>query len=86
MSKMVRALSENGGIMLCALDSTDLVQKMQQIHEPSATVTAALGRLLTGCALMGATLKSTTDTLSLRVQGNGPCGLLFAAVSSRATA
>lgn len=83
MSKLVRAISENGGVTICALDSTDIVREMERIHHPSATVSAALGRLLTGCALMGANLKNLQDTLSVRVNGDGPCGLLFAMVDGK---
>ncbi len=32
MGKMVRTISEDGGIICCALDSTDMVYRAEQIH------------------------------------------------------
>ena len=47
MGKIVRTLSKDGLVMCCAVDSTDAVARMEQIHKTSAVVTAAEGRLLT---------------------------------------
>ena len=46
MGKLVKAISADGGILMTAVDSTDIVYRAEQIHKTSATVTAALGRLL----------------------------------------
>ena len=35
-------LSEDGSVMACALDSTDIAAEIERIHAPSAVVTAAL--------------------------------------------
>ena len=78
MANQVRAISQNGGIVVCAMDSTCIVQEMECIHSTSATVSAALGRLLTGASLMGSWLKNTEDSLTLRVNGGGPAGTLLA--------
>ena len=56
MGKLIRGLSENGGIVFCGVDSTDIVCKADQLHTTSATCSAALGRLLTGASLMGSML------------------------------
>ncbi|MDO5601478.1 MAG: Hsp33 family molecular chaperone HslO, partial [Oscillospiraceae bacterium] len=77
MAVLIRNLSEDGGIIVNAIDSTDIVQKMEQLHRPSAVCTAALGRLLTAACLMSAQLKNKADSLTLRIKGDGPaCGLL----------
>lgn len=78
MGNFIRAISENGGIVVCALDSTNMVQEMENIHKTSAVVTAGLGRLLTGASLMGSWLKDAQDSLTLRVNGGGPAGTLVA--------
>lgn len=78
MSNMVRMISENGGIVVCAVDSTEIVRQMESIHRTSAPVSAALGRLLTAASLMGSWLKHEEDTLTLRVDGGGPAGILVA--------
>ena len=80
MSKLIRAISENGGIIIYAIDSTDIIGELQTLHGMSATATATLGRLLTGNILMSATLKNEKDSISLRVAGDGPGGILFTEV------
>ncbi len=78
MGKLVRCISKDGTIIMTAVDSTDVVSKAEQIHKTSAVVTAALGRALTGCSMMGAMLKGSEDTLSLQFRGNGPAGAILA--------
>ena len=78
MSNLIRGLSENGGVVFCGVDSTAIVRKAEQLHKTSATCSAALGRLLTGAALMGSMLKDDRDTITLRVSGSGPAGVLIA--------
>lgn len=78
MGKLVRTISENGGIIALAIDSTDIVSKMERTHRTSAVVTAALGRLLTAASLMGSMLKAQDDSITLRINGGGPAGSLIA--------
>lgn len=78
MGKIVRTISRDGMVMCCAVDSTDAVARMEQIHKTSAVVTAAEGRLLTAASIMGTMLKSANDSVTLRVEGNGPVGMLIA--------
>ena len=78
MAELIRGLSENGGIVFCGINSTDIVCKAERLHKTSATCSAALGRLLTGTALMGSMLKDDRDRMTLRVNGGGPAGLLIA--------
>ncbi|MEG3029494.1 MAG: Hsp33 family molecular chaperone HslO [Oscillospiraceae bacterium] len=79
MAKLVRAISELGGVVISALDSTDIVARMEEIHKPSAVVSAALGRMLTASQLMGATLKSKQDSITIRIKADGPIGLITVA-------
>ena len=53
MAELIRGLSDNGGIVFCGIDSTDIVCKAEQLHKTSATCSAVPGRLLTGAALPG---------------------------------
>lgn len=78
MDNMVRMISENGGVVVCAIDSTEIVKKMEELHQTSAVVSAALGRLLTAASLMGTWLKNDSDSLTLRVDGGGPVGIMVA--------
>ena len=78
MSNLIRGISENGGVVFCGVDSTEIVRTAEQLHHPSATCSAALGRLLTGASLMGSMLKDDGDSITLRVAGGGPTGTVVA--------
>ncbi|MEG1984158.1 MAG: Hsp33 family molecular chaperone HslO, partial [Oscillospiraceae bacterium] len=78
MSNMVRAISKNGGAIVCAVDSTNIVSKMESIHKTSATASAALGRLLTGAALIGSSLENKEDSVTLKLKGGGIIGTVTA--------
>lgn len=82
MKNLIRCITTDGSILACAVDSTEIVAHAERIHHTSAVATAALGRLLTGASLMGCMLKGEKDTLTLRVNGNGPCGTLLAVSDS----
>ena len=62
MANLIRGLSENGGVVFCGVDSTEIVRKAEKLHTTSATCSAALGRLLTGATLMGSMLKDARHT------------------------
>ena len=78
MGRVLRAISENGGVVMTAIDSTDVVARAEQIHESSAVVTAALGRLLTAASIMGCGLKGKEQSVTLRLSGGGPAGNVIA--------
>jgi molecular chaperone Hsp33 len=83
MAKLVRTISEDGSVMAIAIDSTDIVSQIEQIHQTSAVVTAALGRLTTAASMMGVMLKGEKDSLTLRMDGGGATGVLIAVADSR---
>lgn len=78
MGKLLRAITTDGAILATVLDSTDMCSRAEQIHQSSATVTAAIGRLMTAASMMGAALKNDTDTITLRISGKGPAGPVIA--------
>lgn len=78
MGKIVRALSEDGGVLCSAIDSTDMVRELVKMHNPTPVAAAALGRMTTAASIMGGMLKYEGDTLTLRINGGGPCGTLTA--------
>ncbi len=78
MSRLIRSISENGGVLFCAVDSTDIVRESERIHKTSAVTSAALGRLLTAATMMGVMLKNEQDSLTLRIKGDGPAGTVLA--------
>ncbi len=83
MARIIRAISDMGGVVLSVIDSTDIVKRMEEIHQPSAVVSAALGRLLTASQLMAANLKSVDDSITLRIKADGPIGLMTVGCDGR---
>lgn len=82
MDKLVRGSSMDGSIRVFAAITTDTINEAHRIHDTSATASAALGRLLTGAAIMGAQLKNEDDSITLQINGDGPLGLLIAVTDS----
>lgn len=82
MNRSVRMINEEGTLSIMAVDTTDMVAEMENIHKTSAVTSAALGRLLTAASMMGAVLKGKDDSLTLRLNGNGPSGTLIAVSDS----
>ena len=78
MARITRAISADGSVMAMAIDSTDIANRIEQIHKTSAVVTAATGRLATAAAMMGWMLKGEKDSLTLRLAGGGPSGTILA--------
>ena len=78
MSKVVRLISVAGDLTVIATDSTDIVADAHRIHNTTNVCSAALGRLLTAASLMGATLKSEDNSVTLRLNGDGPAGAVIA--------
>lgn len=68
MGKLIRGVSKNARFFV--VDTTDIVQKAQDIHKCSPTAIDAFGRLLTAGVIMGSTLKGK-DILTLRTDTNG---------------
>lgn len=69
--KLVRATASNGDIRIIAAITTDLVNEGVKLHNCAPTAAAALGRMLIAGSLMGATLKSEKDALTLQMSGGG---------------
>ena len=82
MDKLVRCISTDGTLVIMAAETTDMVEKSQQIHKTSAVTSAALGRLLTASSLMGSMLKGETESITLRINGGGPSGTVMAVSDS----
>lgn len=83
MGKLIRCITSDGLVMATAIDSTDIVAEAEQIHNTSAVVTAALGRLLTAASMMGNALKGKDNSITLRLAGDGPAGSVIAVSDSK---
>lgn len=71
---IVRGIAANGTVRAFAIKSTDLVAYAAERHMTYPVVTAALGRLLSAGAMMGAMMKGDNDLITLTIKGDGPIG------------
>lgn len=69
---LVRARAMNDQIRAFACSSRDIVEYARAANNMSPTVTAALGRLMTGGIMMGAMQKGDKDVITLQIKGDGP--------------
>ncbi len=72
---LLKATAE--GVRIYTLRSTQLTEEAAKLHGCSHLAAAALGRLLGGALLLGATMKEA-ERLSIRIKGDGPLGVLQA--------
>ena len=83
MDYIVRATAANASIRAFAITSRDLVETARTDHNTSPVMTAALGRLLSGGAMIGAMLKGDKDLLTLQIQCSGPAQGLTVTADSK---
>ena len=69
---IIRATAANSQIRAFAAVTTDVVETARKAHNTSPVATAALGRLLTGGAMMGTRMKGDKDILTLQIHAGGP--------------
>lgn len=68
---LMTASAPKAGVIFVAGITTQLVSEAQARHALSPTASAAVGRLMTGAALLGASLKGR-ERISLQIAGDGP--------------
>ncbi|EFK93691.1 Hsp33 family molecular chaperone [Finegoldia magna] len=83
INKLYIATDSTESFRFIIVDSTDLVQSVRNIHNTSATASAALGRLSTMAAIMSHELKNESHNITLNLQGNGQGGMLISTVNGR---
>lgn len=69
---IVRATAADRNIRAFAITSRELVEEARRDHNTSPVITAALGRLLSGAAMMGVMMKGEKDLLTVQIQCGGP--------------
>ncbi len=78
MDMILKSVAHQKNIRAYAAVTTDLVNEAAKLHQTMPVGTAALGRALTACAIMGAMLKEEGETVSIQLKGGGPLGSVFA--------
>lgn len=79
---IVHATAADAYIRAFAITSTGIVQTAVDRHHTYPTATAALGRLLSAGAMMGAMMKGNDDLLTIQINGDGPIGGLTVTADS----
>ena len=69
---IVRATAANNQVRAFAATTRNMVETARQAHNTSPVATAALGRLLTGGAMMGTMMKNEKDVLTIQINCDGP--------------
>ena len=67
----------DGAVRGLIIRSTDTAREAQRVHGATAVAAAALGRVLTGTAMLAATLKEPDASVTLTVDGGGPLGKII---------
>lgn len=80
---ILRATAADGQIRAFAATTRELVEYARSAHNTSPVATAALGRLLTGGAMMGVMMKGEKDVLTIKIEGDGPIGGLTVTADSK---
>lgn len=70
MDKLIHGTAADGTVRVMAAITTDLTAEAVRRHQTSPTVSAALGRVLTGTLLLGSSLKEL-DRLTVKVEAGG---------------
>ncbi|MBF0714176.1 Hsp33 family molecular chaperone HslO [Gemella sp. GH3] len=74
---LIRGLALNKEVRFFATKTTNLVEEIRKRHNGYPTAMAAVGRVATVTAMMGAMQKSG-DSVDVRVRGNGKIGKILA--------
>lgn len=78
MDRIIRAIAGDGFVKMAVIDARDTVQRAREIHDCTPTAAAALGRTLCAASLLGNAMKAEKGSLTVRIQGGGPAGILLA--------
>lgn len=69
--KIIRATAKDGMVRIIGGITTTMVNDGTSVHECTPLASAALGRMLTAAALMGRTLKSDDEVVTIKINGGG---------------
>ncbi|WP_373899044.1 Hsp33 family molecular chaperone HslO [Haloimpatiens sp. FM7315] len=70
--KLIKATAKDGQIRIIGADTKELVSMAVKLHGCAATASAAYGRMLTCGSLLGSMLKSSSDAITIKIDGGGP--------------
>lgn len=80
--QIIRMLAKDAPVKASAITGRELVEHARQIHKTLPIATAALGRSLMACSMIGNQLKEENGAVTLRIKGDGPMGGITAVSDS----
>ena len=81
MDKLIKFMAYNERVSVVCANTTELVNKVKEIHDLTPTTTAAMGRFITICGIMGYTdTKENEDSITIQIKRNGPIGSMICVV------
>lgn len=83
---IIRVLAKDVPVKASAITARDMVERARQIHRTLPVATAALGRALMACSMMGNQLKEEKGSVTLQIKGAGPLGRITVVTDSSGNA
>lgn len=74
MDYIIKATDFNAEVSVFVSKSTNMVEDMRKIHNPTPVVCAAIGRVMTATSMMGSIMKNEKNKLTVIIKGNGDIG------------
>ena len=74
MDYIINATDENRELSVFVAKTTDMVNTMRNIHNPTPVVCAAIGRSMTATSIMAVGMKGEKDKVTTIIKGNGYIG------------
>ncbi len=84
MDYILRATAGEGSVRIFIANTKETVQQAFLHHKTSPVMSAAIGRALTGVAMMGCMLKSDSDLITIKINGDGEGRGLIATSDNKA--
>lgn len=80
--EIIRATTKGAPIRAMAVTAPGIVERARQIHQTLPVATAALGRTMMAAAMMGNDLKAEDGSVTARIDGGGPIGVVLVVADS----
>ena len=73
MDRAIKSLAHEGKVSVIAVDTTEMIEYIRDLHDLTPTTTAVLGRVATIAGMMGLTeSKEKEDSITIQINGKGP--------------